>query len=189
MKRTVVISLVFLMSAGLVQAQTLNVKLTINNVNNDVYIPGTGEIDSNSLGSGTTYSSPGHFYIASYLSNLMYALVGATGTSLQASNDMTTHNITINQNLQGSRVLMGFTKGDYNNIESVISSVEDGSFFQEIAPSLSFGLGYLNPVKVLLAYTDINITGDLRLHSGLRKITVSNEGYQNNKPVVKIEST
>ena len=189
MKRAVAIVMVFLMSAGLVQAQTLNVKLTINNVQNDVYMPGTGEIASDSLGPGTTYSNLDHFYIASYFNNLLYALVGRTGNNVRASNDLTSHNITFNQNLQGSKVFLGFTKGDYNNIESVISSIEDGTFFLEIAPSFSFGIGYLNPVKVLLAYTDINLTGDVRLHSGFRKLTVSNMGFMNGKPVVEIAST
>ena len=189
MKRTVIIALIFLISIGFVRAQTLNVKLTINNVQNEVYIPGTGEIASGSLGPGTTYPSPDNYYIASYFNNLMYALIGASGTSLGASNDFSSHNITLNQPLQNSRILLGFTKGDYNRIDSVIESIEDGSFLQEIAPSISFGLGYLNPVKVLLAYTDINITGDVRLHSGFRKITVTNRGFVNNMPVVEITST
>lgn len=178
----------FFVLVSYAQAQELNVRLTINNVQNNVYIPGTGEIASDSLGSGTVYSSPDHFYIASYFNNLMYALVGATGTGLFARTSGGTHTIAINQSLQGSKVLMGFTSGDWNNIDSVISSIESGSLFQEIAPSLSFGLGYLNPIKILLAYTNINITGDLRLHSGFRKLIVSNEGFENNVPQIRIES-
>lgn len=184
-----VVFVLILALAGSAQAQTLNVKLTVNNVANDVYIPGTGEIASGSLGSGTSYPAPDHFYIASYLNNLMYALAGASGSSLYASNDMGTHTIQLNQDLQGSRVNLGFTKGDYNNIEMIIDILEDGTFWLEIAPSLSFGVGYLNPVKVLLAYQDINITGNMFLHSGMRKITVSNEGYMNGKPIVRISST
>ena len=184
-----VVFIAFLALAGSAQAQTLNVKLTVNNVANDVYIPGTGEVASGSLGSGTTYSTPEHFYIASYLGNLMYALVAASGTSLYASNDLSSHTIQINQPIQGSRVHMGFTQGDYTNIENVIAAIEDGTFWLEIAPSLSFGVGYLNPVKVLLAYQDINITGNMFLHSGLRKITVSNEGFMNDKPIVRISSS
>jgi len=189
MKRVLIPVIILLMSVVFVQAQTLNVKLTINNVQNDVYIPGTGEVASDSLGSGTTYSDPDHFYITSYLNNLMYALVGATGTSLYAGNDASTHTIQLNQDLHGSKVLLGFTRSDYNNIDMVISSIEDGSFWLEIAPSLSFGLGYLNPVKILLAYTDINITGNLILHSGFRKLMVSNEGFESGKPKVRIDST
>jgi hypothetical protein len=188
MKPVIVAFVMLFVLAGTVQAQALNVKLSLNNVQNNVYIPGTGEVASDSLGPGSTYATPDNFYIASYFNNLMYALVAATGTSLRVSNDMTSHNITINQNIQGSKVLLGFTDGDYNDIDMVISSIEDGTFWLEIAPSLSFGLGYLNPVKVLLSYTDINITGNIRLHSGFRKLIISNMGYVNNKPIIEITS-
>ena len=188
MKTAILVFVLSFVFVGIVQAQTLNVKFTMNNVQNNVYVPGTGEIASDSLGPGSTYSNPDHFYIASYFNNLMYALVSATGSSLGVSNDASSHNITINQNIQGSKVLLGFTKGDYNNIETVISIIEDGTFFLEIAPSFSFGTGYLNPVKVLLAYTDINITGNTRLHSGFRKLIISNLGYMNGKPIIEITS-
>jgi hypothetical protein len=189
MKRLLLFAVAFLVLAGSVQAQTLNVRLRISNVNSSVYVPGFGEMPFGSLGPERTYTNPDHFYIASYLNNAMYALAGATGASLSTSSDASTHTIGISQDLQGSKILLGFTSGDWNNVDAIISSLEDGTFLQEIAPSFSFGIGALYPIKVLLEYQDINITGNFGIHSGFRKITVSNEGFWNGKPKVKIEST
>ena len=188
MRFIVFVMIAWLVMAGLAGAQTLNVKLTLNNVDNNVYIPGTGEVASGSLGTGTEYTTPSHFYMASYLNNVMHVLIGATGTSLYASNDVSSHNITINQDLHDSRVFLGFTQGDWSNVEDVTEPIELGTFLHEIAPTISFGLGYLNPVKILLEYTNINITGDVRLHSGFRKLIISNEGFENGRPKIKIES-
>ena len=187
MKKLLPFVLVLALS-GLVQAQTLDVSLTINNTQNSVYIPGTGEIPSGSLGAGTIYF-PDSFYIASYLGNELYALAAGYGISLYASNDAGTHTMSLRQSLQDSRVLLGFTTGDYNRVSRAMPSIEDGSFFREIAPSFSFGTGYLNPIKILLSYDDINITGNLRISSGYRKLTISNTGYADGKPIVEITGT
>jgi hypothetical protein len=188
MRKVLLVIFVLLALVGSAQAQTLDVKLRINNANNDVYVPGYGETPSGSL-TTQTYTNPDHFYAASYLNNLLYALAGASGNSLYVSGGAGTHTIGIRQNLQGSKVLLGFTSGDWHNVDAAIASLEDGMFFQEIAPSFSFGIGALYPIKVLLEYSNINITGDFSMHSGFRKITVSNEGFEGGKPKIKIEST
>jgi hypothetical protein len=188
MKRTVLLFAILLMIPVSASAQTMELRLTVNNVQNNVYIPDTGVVAADSLGAGTTYF-PEHFYITSYLSNFVYALAAAMGTSVYASNDGISHNISVSQPLQDSRILLGLTTGDYERIDDAMPSIEDGSFFKEISPSFSFGAGFLNPVKILLSYADINITGDVHLSSGFRKITISNTGYANGKPIVEIGST
>ena len=94
----------------------------MNDTNQTVYIPGIGETSASSIGD-ITRSGPPHFYLASYLNNMLTGLVAKEGGFIRAANDQTTHTLEINQNLQGSRIFLTFTEGNYQAIQKNIGLI------------------------------------------------------------------
>lgn len=168
-------------------AHTLNVKLVINNTANDVYIPGQGETSSAALG-GSYYSSPPHYYLASYLGGVLNALVADSAESLAVNSTTENHTLQINQPLSG-RILLAFTEGGWQTIDDRVPLLESGAFFTRMLPSFAYNIaGRLYSLKMVLACTGIDILGDVVLGRGQHSLLVSNEGVSGGKPQVRIES-
>lgn len=169
------------------QGHTMQVRLSINNTSNTVYIPGVGETPAGSLGSAT-YDNPPHYYLASYSGSYLTGLVSYAGNSIAVSGNPGSHVLEVDQNVGVSTMLV-FSQGDWNSIEKVILPVESGSFMKNPSPSFGFGLGTYYPVTVLLRYTDIDITGSLDQSKGTLRLTIENMGVSGGKPVIEIRKS
>ena len=167
----------FLVGAGLSQGQTslhsLQINLTLNTTLGKVFIPGVGEQNANSLPSAT-YTSPPHFYLASYLNSNLKGLVFSQEKPLSISvrGNSTHHFLSLNQNLTRSQVFLVFTKGDYTAIDNRMSLIEGGTFLSQASPSFSFGLGSKHTITLLLNYSDIDIQGNFTFKKGVHEITL-----------------
>ena len=152
------------------------------------FIPGQGELSSSSLAT-QKLTSPPHFYLASYLDNNLKALVFSQSNPvyISAHNNISHHFLSMEQNLSGSQAFIAFTMGDYNAIESRISSIEEGIFLSEIYPSFSFGLGFIPKIKITTNYPNIDIQGNISITNNERKIIIEDIGVKNSKEVVNVE--
>jgi hypothetical protein len=168
-------------------AYTLSVRLNISNTVNTIYIPGMGERDSSSLGSETSYSSPDHFYLASYSGGFLSGLASKSGESLVFGNGESSHFLEIEQNLTGSRVFLASTQGNWHDMDSRISLIEAGTFLSQVSPSFAFSLGGLYPVMLLLKYPNMDMEGDFILGKGQHRLVIENRGLSGGKPVVRIK--
>ncbi|UCD06894.1 MAG: hypothetical protein JSW41_03595 [Candidatus Aenigmatarchaeota archaeon] len=169
------------------QGHTIQIRLNINNTSNTVYIPGVGEVPSGSLGT-VNYTSPPHYYLASYSGGYLTGLVAADGNSLGVSNTVTYHTLEIDQDAEEETFLV-LSQGDWNNIEKEIVGVESDKFLKYPSPSFGFGLGDYYPLTVLLGYTDIDIEGSLDQSKGILRLTIENKGISGNRPVVEIRKS
>jgi len=165
-------------------AYTLNVKLTINNTANTVYVPGVGEQPSSGI-SGQ-YTNPPHFCLASYSGNFLNGLVSRNGERLSVGGDANSHYLQIDQELNRSRIYLAETQGDWKTIDSRISYIEAGTFLSQISPSFAFPLGGLYPVMLLLKYPNLDLQGDFILGKGQHRIIIENKGLSGGKPVIEI---
>jgi len=167
-------------------AHVLSVRLNVNNTQNTVYIPGIGEQASGGLGAETSYSSPPHYYLASYRNGFLSGLAARNGENLLAGTGSDYHFIEIEQNLTNSRIYLAATQGDWHVIGSRIGLIEAGSFLSQISPSFAFPLGGLYPIRLLLKYPNIDLEGNLILGKGQHRIVIENKGVSGGKPVVEI---
>ncbi len=161
-----------LLLAVTVQANDLQIKLILNNTNNLVYIPGTGIVASSAI-SNTTYTSPAHYYLASYLNNLVRALVhsGQTPLSINISRSGSYHTIEVSQRLSNSKTLLVFTRGDWSTVENRIALIEQGKFLASLIPSFAHGLGIRYRIKLLLDYyNDIDLQSNMIIQSGSHEL-------------------
>lgn len=171
---------------GLASAQsTLSMRLTLNNASHDVYVPGQGETPSASLGGFASYPDPDHFFVASYLSGLLVSLASGTGQAVTTEGGTGVHTIGFDQAL-GDPVLIAFTQGDWQAVDSRAADMESGDFLDAVSPSFSFGLGTYHPLKVALQYSGIDIDGSLSRTKGLFKLVIENKGQRSGRPIVEI---
>ncbi|MBL7206378.1 MAG: hypothetical protein ISS36_02135 [Candidatus Aenigmarchaeota archaeon] len=177
MKRILIpsILLFFLLSVS-VSAYEFQVKLTLDNLDNKVYIPGTGEVSSSDIVDAVN-TNPIHFYLASYLNNVLAGLVtyNKNSTAIAVSKSGSTHSIQVNQNLANSNAILVFTKGNWKTIDNRITLIERLKFLSRISPSFSYGLGLKYPIKLLLS-PGIDIANNMTAQRGLHKIAVENTG-------------
>ncbi|MFH1294358.1 MAG: hypothetical protein ABIH90_00260 [Candidatus Aenigmatarchaeota archaeon] len=156
---------------------TMQVWLGINDTTNDVYIPGTGSMAAGNLGS-QEYTAPGHFWLSSCLSQTLYALVWAYGSpqSLYVENTTSNHTLMINQSIVGSRVLLVFSRGDYNTVDKQIRGIETNLFFLNSLPSFGYGLGATNAIGMLIELGKIHSAGTQVFGKGMHTLNISNQG-------------
>jgi hypothetical protein len=169
------------------EGHTIQIRLSINNTSNTVYIPGVGETPSGGLGPAT-YEDPPHYYLASYSGSYLTGLVAAVGNSLSVSSAPGHHTLEMDQD-EGGKALLVFSQGYWDSIEKVILSVENGKFLGYPSPSFGFGLGDYYPVAVMLSYPDIDIEGTLDQSKGSLKLAIENTGVSGEKPVVRIRKS
>ncbi len=164
-------------------AYTMDVRFTISNTGNSVYIPDVGE---QSAGFSGEYANPTHFYLASYSGGFLNGLAAKSGQRLAVGGDSGSHFLELEQNLTGSRIYLTATQGDWHAMDGRISLIEAGSFLTQVSPSFAFPLGGLYPVRLLLKYPNIDIAGDLMLGKGQTRLVIENKGLSGGKPVVEI---
>jgi hypothetical protein len=186
---TFVVPFMVLTGGAFAQSHTLVVRLNVSNSYNNVYVPGVGELLASDLpASGSTYTSPPHFYLASYLNNVLMGIAAKTGSFLNASSNGYSHSLDIEAPFTNSAVFVAFSQGDWKKMDKVAPLIEAGDFLSQVSPSFSFGLGALYPVKIILKYSGINlVSGNVMLRKGYHKITIRNEGTEDGKPKVRIE--
>jgi hypothetical protein len=178
-------------SLKVVIKNNLYVKLVINNTNNIVYIPGVGEANSSTL-SKQIHGRPPHYYLASYLNNVVSGLVFSAqiprNIEVGSNASANTHYLALEQDMEKSRVFLVFTLGNWREIETRMAMIEAGRFMTNIMPSFSYGLGNKYSLDLALGYADIDLQGRLRLLKGSHKIVLENNGTSGGKPVVVISS-
>jgi hypothetical protein len=180
------LAFVFLFGGAAAQ-QNITVMINITNAYNDVYVPGVGAAIASSFPEeGNAYFSPVHYYLASYFNNILMGIVAKDGDQLNVSSTGYSHVIQLTQPLARSRAFLVFSSGDWQKIDNRIELVETGEFLMQVSPTFSFGLGGLYPVKLLLAYSDIDLLGDLSLRKGYHKLVVKNEGLSAGRPKIMI---
>jgi hypothetical protein len=185
-----VLAVLVISTPGILAQHTIEYKLNINNTAHNVYVPGLGEILPSGLGPLTSYSTPPHFYIASYLSNQLSGLVASEGRNLYYGKGPGNHTIGIQQDLQNSRMLLTFTQGDWQNIERVILLIEAGKFLMELSPAFGFpSAGALYPVTIMLRYPGIDLTGDLTTGKGSMSLAIENKGLVGDNLTINIEKS
>ncbi|MFH1445111.1 MAG: hypothetical protein ABIF08_01375 [Nanoarchaeota archaeon] len=190
MRWIIFVFLLLMLMLPLVQADhSVQIKLSLNNIENTVYIPGNDTSNSSDWGSENIFSSPTHKYIASYNNtNILSALVFSNNqfNSLLVDGNGNIHTIGINVSFTNSKVLLAFTKGDWKTIEDDISKIETSSFFTFFEPSFSYGMGLYLPLKILLEYSTFNITGVSIFQLGTQTLIATNNGVIGNKTVIDV---
>lgn len=186
MRWTVLIILLGIVFLPFVNAYTFSIRLNINGTDQTVYIPGKGETQADDLGTNTMYSNPPHFYLASYLQNILTGLVAENGIALITNTGESNHSIEIQQDLEKSKIFLVFSRGDWKNIEKRMDLIEKGEFLLQITPTFGWGLGGAYPIKLILWYAELNLTGSLMLGKGQHKLVIENTGFQNERPIINI---
>jgi parallel beta-helix repeat protein len=179
----------------LIRAQlihSIQIRLILSNTYAKVYIPGIGEYNISTL-PNNTYVKPSHYYLDSYLNNMLIGLVYSMQNPLSISTNSSGSNYTLglNQSLDNSMSFIVFTKNDGGNwriIDKRIDLIETGKFLAHISPSFSFGLGYLYPIKILLDYENIDIIGKEKiLQKGHRNLIIGKNGTVEGKPAIYVD--
>jgi parallel beta-helix repeat protein len=168
---------------------TIQITLTLDNLANDVYIPGTGPVQSASIVNGS-YNNPTHWYLASYSNNTLNALIFnyQTPEILWVNRTSDQHTFTLSKKVQNSKSLLVFTSGDWKTVDNRIELIENGDFFTKISPSFAHGLGINYLIKILLSYSNIDITDDLIMQSGTHNIVAENTGRSGSQRLLRIRS-
>ncbi len=190
MKRLVVILLAVLVTAVPASAQhTMEVSVVINNTDNNVYVPGIGESPSSVLGGFEDYV-PEHFYIASYLNDLVTGLAAKEGLKLFYGRSQGRHFLGLQQNLDGPGVFVAMTKGDWHVLERRMDIIETGKFLTEVSPAFGFSMyGMYYPLTIMLKYSEIKLLGERYLGTGQARISIENVGVSDGKTAVEIKKS
>lgn len=169
--------------------RTLQVALNIDNLANNVYVPGTGVIASASI-INSSYSNPTDWYVASYLNNTLRAIVFSYQTPHLISINRTSgyHSIGLSYIAQNSKSFLVFTSGDWRIIDNRIEMIESRDFLNEILPSFAHGLGLGYVIKILLTYSNIDMINDLTMQSGSHDIIAENTGKSGSRRQLRIRS-
>ena len=142
---------------------------------------------SSGLGSETSYSSPDHFYVASYLSGLLVGLATGPGLSLSTESGADYHTIGLEIPL-GEPGFLAFTEGSWHTMGNRSSLLESGDFLDFVSPSFAYGLGTYHTLMVVLQYSGIDIDGSLTGSKGIYKLIIENMGQSGGRPLVNIRS-
>lgn len=179
----------FITVLSLAIIRSFQIILEINNTEALVYIPVTGEGEKSSslLGTGT-YTSPLHYYLASYIGNALTGLVASSGTRIFVSNTGTAHKLGIEQDLTPTKkTFLTFTRGDWRNIDNRMSLIKSGIFFDQIKPTFGFGLGFLYPIKIIIQQPGFDIINNHIIQKGRQGMTIAYNGSVNNFPTIVVE--
>jgi len=168
---------------------SIQLTLNIDNLANDVYVPGTGEIASASI-VNTSYSSPDRWYVASYLNNVLSALVFSyqTPVLMMVNRTSAAHSLTLSQGIQNSRSFLVFSSGNWKTIDDRMGLIENREFMSKDSPSFAYGLGAERIIKILLSYGNIDIVDDLILQAGTHDIITENIGRSGAQVMLRVRS-
>jgi len=187
MKRLLVFLLVIAVSAAPAGAQhTMEVSVVINNTDNNVYVPGIGEMDSSGLGAFNEYV-PEHFYIASYLGGVVTGLAAKEGIKVFYGGSQGRHVIGVQQALDGPGVFVAMTRGDWQAIDRRMDIIEAGKFLMEVSPVFGFDIqGMYYPVTIMLRYSGIMLVGEKYLGTNRVRLSIENVGVSDGNVNVEI---
>ncbi len=167
---------------------TMQIKLTLNNTGAKYYIPGAGEFSYAAL-PVNTYSSPPHFYLSSYLNNMMISLVYSYQSPVSVSTDKSggTYTFEHSLNFSNSIVFLVFSSGTWKVVDNRIGMIENREFLTKPKPSFSYGLGDKYELKVLLGLKNMNITsGNQVMQSGYYNMIIENKGKVGGKDTISV---
>jgi|GEM_PF-2870420 len=168
-----------------------SIQLTLNlgNLANDVYVPGAGEVASASI-INTSYSNPDRWYVASYLNDMLSALVFSyqTPVLLMVNRTSAAHSLTLSQGIQNSKSFLVFSSGSWRTIDDRMDLIEKREFMSKDSPSFAYGLGLERAIKILLSYGNIDIVDDLILQAGTHDIITENIGRTGAQVMLRVRS-
>ncbi len=169
---------------------TLQVKLVLNSTSDRIYIPGTGETTFSGL-TTNEYSTPNHYYLASYSNNVLKSVVFSqmNPLSIFTEKGSNTYGIGTDQRFSNSVVFLVFSKGNWRTINNRISSIEKGEFLSNIKPSFFYGLGEAYPLKIVLDYENIDLNKTLKIGRGLNRLIIEKKGMIGNKINLEIKTS
>jgi hypothetical protein len=170
-------------------ATTIQFRLVMNNTAATFYVPGSGEYVFSSL-PAQAYTSPEHFYLASYLGDVLIANVYyyQSPASVFVEKTANTYTLGTNMNLSNSIALLVFTQGNsWRVIDNRMELIGKGRFMEELLPSFSFGLGEKQSIGAMVGFSSIDITSKgMILEPGYYRLMVENKGEAGGKDLVAI---
>jgi parallel beta-helix repeat protein len=168
---------------------TLQVKLVLNSTSDSVYVPYSGgiEIPFSSIAT-QSYPGPAHYYLASYQSGVLKALVSSDGSPLSIFTEKGSaeYGMGIEQRFSNSMVLLVFSRGDWRTIENRMTLVENGEFTGYPEPTFGFGLGNRFPLKVALQYGYVDLNKSSVIYRGLNNLIIEKISSNGNRVVLQI---
>ncbi|MCD6590689.1 MAG: right-handed parallel beta-helix repeat-containing protein [Candidatus Aenigmarchaeota archaeon] len=169
-----------------VSSLTMQIKFILNSTNDNIYIPGTGELTFQGLTSNEYITN--HYYISSYSNDLLKSIVFSSGTPLSLITERMTNKfaIGINEWYYNSMIFVVFSKGDWRNIDNKIHKIETMKFLDYPKPTFSFGLGNEFPVKIIILGR-FNLTRGFRMGRGYARIVIEKTGNDvNGRPLLSV---
>lgn len=177
--------MMFLAMPPLSKGYIITTSLRINDTSSTVHIPGEVE-KSTAVQQSGAYATPDSFYVASYRNNILKGLVfnGDLAYSIGFTSGSNYHYINLSQDLSNSRVFLTFSRGDWNNIENRMETINRGEFLQKISPTFGYSLGLKYKNQIILTYSDIDIQGNLILGKGLHTVSIESNRTSSGKKIV-----
>ncbi|NIO20643.1 MAG: hypothetical protein GTN76_07865 [Candidatus Aenigmarchaeota archaeon] len=169
------------------------VKILFNNTwdSASIYIPGAGEKTFTQLGQISPYTdvNPPHYYLASYMNNILTSLVVSPDNplSIHASTGSGNYEMRTDQRFQNSVVFLVFSRGDWRQVNQRIDMIEKGEFLSQISPTFSYGLGNKYPLKIVLSYDNVDINDTLSVGRGYSRLAIENKGATGDKVNLGVE--
>jgi len=176
-----------------ISGTSVQIKLLFNTTWNSayIYVPGIGEksFEAFQTLSPHTDANPPHYYIASYLDNILTSLVFSSGIplSLSASTEGGRYKLQIDQRFPNFMSFLVFSKGNWRQVNQRIGMIEKGEFLSKISPSFSYGLGDKYKFRIELSYDNIDFNKTLSIGRGYGRILIENKGARENKINIGID--
>jgi hypothetical protein len=119
-----------------------------------------------------------HSYKSSYLDYVNFSVSSSTNYTLELRNK-----------IDGSNLILAYTKGTCDNIDSKMYLIEKQSIPSSSFSTFSYGGPVQYPYEIRAEYDRIDINGTGRWVSGSNKICIQKTGVSSaNKPIVDVEA-
>jgi hypothetical protein len=119
-----------------------------------------------------------HSYKSSYLDYVNFSVSSSTNYTLELRNK-----------IDGSNLILAYTKGTCDNIENKMYLIEKQSIPSSSFSTFSYGGPVQYPYEIRAEYDRIDINGTGRWASGSNKICIQKTGVSSaNKPIVDVEA-
>ena len=174
---------------------TLNVqvKLSLNSTWNSamMYVPGLGERTYSQLASISPYTdlNPPHYYLSSYLNDVLVSLVFSSESPLMitAAAASDEYEMQTDQRFTNFMVFLVFSKGNWRQVNNRMDMIEKGEFLSKLSPSFSYGLGNRYPFRIEIKDDDIDINNTLSIGRGYSRVVIENKGMIGSKVNIGVE--
>lgn len=171
---------------------SIQVKLVLNSTDDRIYIPssGAGETTFSGLPS-SEYTSPHHYYLASYSDGLLKSLVFSYRNAFSVFTEKYSNAYALGTDLSlaGSAIFLALSKGDWRAVNNRIDSIEEGGFLSAPEPSFSYGLGTGQPLKIVLDYDSIDLNRTLKVGRGTNRLIIEKKGLKGGKISVDVRTS